>query len=133
MEKSPCDGCDLCCRHIAVEIDEPENKKEFDQIRWFLLHKDVWVFIDNDDSWNLQVNNKCERLMPRSQVAVDRKQQEETVDCVCGFYEERPQICRDYSSDNCERNGEGDSFKVLWKSLEEFEEWVEGGKIIPED
>lgn len=108
MEKNPCDGCDLCCRHIAVEIDKPETKKEFDQIRWFLLHENVWIFIDNDNSWNLQVNNKCKKLKK---------------DGWCGFYEKRPEICREYSSENCERNGEGDSFKVLFKCLEDFEEW----------
>ena len=117
MKKNPCDGCDLCCRHIAVEIDEPESEKEFGQIRWFLLHEDVWVFIDNDNSWNLQVNRPCVKLK----------------DNMCSYYEKRPQICRDYSAENCERNGDGDSFKLMWKNLEEFEEWVESGKIIPED
>ena len=107
-EKNLCDGCDLCCRHIAVEIDKPENNKEFDQIRWFLLHQDVWVFIDNDDSWNLQINTPCVKLKAG----------------MCEIYNKRPQICRDYSAENCERNGNGKSFKVMWKNLEEFEEWM---------
>jgi len=115
--KNPCDGCDLCCRHVAVEIDAPETEKEYDQIRWFLLHENVWVFIDNDDSWNMQVNNKCKKLKE---------------DGWCGYYEKRPIICREYSSENCERNGDGDSFKIMWKSLEEFNEWVKAGCIIPE-
>ena len=117
-EKNPCDGCDLCCRHVAVEIDEPETKKEFDNIRWFLLHKDIWIFVDNDDSWNMQVNNRCKKLGE---------------DGWCGAYEKRPAICRDYSSDGCERNGEGDSFKIMWKSLEEFDDWVLKGRITPEN
>jgi len=116
MEKdNPCSGCDLCCRHIALEIDKPETEKEFDQIRWFLVHKNVWIFIDNDGSWNMQVNTPCEKLK----------------DGLCSIYEKRPKICQDYSSDNCEKNGDGDSFKIIWKSLEEFEEWVENGKVIP--
>lgn len=117
-KENPCDGCDLCCRHIAVEIDAPETDKEFDQIRWFLLHEDVWVFIDNDDSWNLQVNRKCEKLGENGW---------------CGIYEERPFICKDYSAKNCERHGSGDSYKVLFKSLEDFEEWVSKGRVIPSD
>ena len=117
MEKNPCNGCDLCCRHIAVEIDVPETEKEYDQIRWFLLHKDVWVFIDNDDSWNLQVNNKCEKL----------------IDGICDYYEKRPAICRDYSTGSCEKNGDGDSFKLMWKSVDEFNVWVDEGKVIPEN
>jgi Fe-S-cluster containining protein len=116
-EKNPCDGCDLCCRHVAVEIDEPETKKEFDQIRWFLLHEDVWIFIDNDNSWNMQVNRPCVKLK----------------DGRCSYYENRPRICRDYSAESCEKHGDGDSFKIMWKSLEEFEEWVSEGKVIPED
>ena len=120
MKKNLCEGCDLCCRHIAVEIDEPETAKEFDQIRWFLLHRDVWVFIDNDDSWNLQVNTPCERLGK---------------DGWCGdkdsrIYDGRPQICKDYSSENCEKNGDGNSFKIMWKNVGEFDDWVNDGKVV---
>ena len=66
----------------------------------------------------MQVNNKCEKL---------------TAGGMCGYYEERPAICRDYSADNCERNGDGDSFKVMWKGVEEFNVWVSEGCVIPED
>ena len=118
MEKNPCDGCDLCCRHVAVEIDVPENDKEYDQIRWFLLHEDIWIFIYNDDSWNMQVNRKCEKLDENG---------------MCGYYKERPQICRDYSVENCEGNGSGKSFKIMWKSVEEFKDWIDSGRIIPRD
>ena len=118
MGKNLCDECDLCCRHIAVEIDKPETKKEYDQIKWFLLHKEVWVFIDNDNSWNLQVNNKCEKLGQ---------------DGFCTYYKKRPAICRDYSADSCEKNGDGKSFKILWKSLQEFEDWISGGSVIPKN
>ena len=54
------------------------------------------------------MNNKCEKL----------------VDGKCSYYEKRPAICRDYSAGSCERNGDGESFKIMWKSLEEFEEWM---------
>jgi Fe-S-cluster containining protein len=107
-----CSGCDHCCNYVALEIDKPENEEELDQIRWFLLHKNVWVFIDHDDSWNLQFNTPCEKL--------DKKK--------CSFYEKRPQICRDYSTENCEKYGDGDSFKFLWKTLEDFEGWLKNNK-----
>lgn len=108
VKRNPCDGCDLCCRHVAVEIDAPESDKEFDQIKWFLLHEDIWIFIDNDDSWNMQVNRPCVKLKDKT----------------CSIYKSRPGICRDYSAKSCERNGDGDSFKIMWKSLEEFESWL---------
>lgn len=127
-EKNPCDDCDLCCRHIAVEIDKPESKKEFDQIRWFLLHEDIWIFIDNDNSWNLQVNRTCVKLTP-----LDKRNLMGQVGGSCSYYEKRPSICRNYSAVNCERNGDGDSFKIMWKEIEEFEKWVDEGKVIPKD
>jgi len=115
--KNPCEGCTKCCEYICIEIDKPENKEDYDEIKWYLLHRDVWVFIDNDNSWNIQFNTKCMKLQ----------------DGKCGYYEQRPHICRAHSADECEKYGEGDSFKVLFKSLEEFEKWVEDGSIIPKD
>lgn len=103
-----CEGCSLCCRYVALEIDTPEDSEDIDQIRWYVLHKNVWVFIDHDDSWNLQFNTPCEKLDEN----------------LCSIYEKRPQICRSYSTENCERYGEGDSFKVLFRNLEDFEKWL---------
>jgi len=117
VKKNPCKGCNLCCKHVAIEIDSPEDDDDFEQIRWFLAHKNVWVFIDHDDSWNVQFNTLCKKLNEKG---------------LCSIYERRPQICRDYSSENCEKYGAGESFKLLWKDLEEFEKWVKSGKIIPE-
>ncbi len=108
-EENPCHGCTKCCEYVALEIDTPEDKNDFGQIRWFLTHKDVWVFIDNDDSWNLQFNTPCEKIGDAGW---------------CDIYDERPTICRGYTSDNCDKNGAGDSFKLLWKNLEEFDEWL---------
>ena len=111
-DKNPCDGCSQCCEYIALEIDEPDLKKKKDvgEIKWYLLHKDVWVFIDNDDTWNIQFNTKCEKLDDKG---------------MCGDYENRPYICRQHSPENCERYGDGDSFKFLFKTKEEFEQWLE--------
>lgn len=112
-ETNPCFGCTKCCNHVALEIDTPEDKEDFDQIRWFLVHRDVFVFIDHDDSWNLQFNSPCEKLSENGS---------------CTIYDKRPTICREYDSENCERYGEGNSYKVLWKNLEEFEEWMKKNK-----
>ena len=113
VEKYSCEGCSRCCRYVAMEIDAPEDKKDFEQMRWFLLHKNVWIFIDNDDSWNIQFNTPCDELDSRG---------------LCKIYETRPQICRDYSSKTCERWGDGDSFKTLWKSEKEFSVWLKEHK-----
>ena len=115
-ESNPCSGCSLCCRYVALEIDKPEDEKDIDQIKWFLIHKNVWVFIDHDDSWNVQFNTPCENLDGH----------------LCSIHpkylnipqDKRPLICQEYSTDSCERYGDGNSYKLLWKNRAEFEEWL---------
>ena len=117
-DKNPCYGCSLCCRYVALEIDTPEDDEDWDNIYWYLLHKNVWVWIDNDDSWNLQFNTPCEKL---------------TKEQWCGIYKDRPMVCKRYTSDACERYGEGKAYKLLFKNAEEFQKWFKEGKKIPKD
>ncbi len=42
-----CDYCPAkCCRYFALPIDIPETLKDFDYIRWFLLHEKATVFVE---------------------------------------------------------------------------------------
>ncbi len=82
-----CDYCTAkCCRYFALPIDKPTTAQEFDFMRWFLLHDRASVFVD-DQIWYILVHTTCKHLQPDNR---------------CGIYETRPQICRDYSTDNCE-------------------------------
>jgi uncharacterized protein len=82
-----CDHCTAkCCHYFAFPIDEPKTRKDFDYLRWFMLHGRVGVFVD-DDVWYLMVFAVCKHLQD---------------DYRCGIYHTRPQICRDYSTDDCE-------------------------------
>ena len=77
----PCARCGaVCCKHVALEIDKPTNKQDYDYIRWYLLHKKVEVFTD-EGKWYLKHETECEKLLPNGR---------------CGIYETRPSICRDY-------------------------------------
>lgn len=115
-ETNPCEGCTTCCSYVAIELDSPENEEEYNNIRWYLVHKDVWIFVDHDNSWNIQFNSPCEMLNEKGW---------------CKIYEKRPMICRQYTTKNCEKNGNGKSYKILFKTLKEFEEWFNNGKVIP--
>lgn len=93
----PCKKCgSICCKHIALEIDKPKTKQEIDQVRWYLLHKNVEVFIDNDKNWFLKFATNCKELS----------------NGLCKSYTKRPKICKDYpNKDNyCEFEGEGNYF-----------------------
>ena len=97
-----------CCRYFALPIDPPENWKDFDFIRWYLLHDRATVFIE-DDCWYLLVHTKCKHLGE---------------DNLCGIYETRPQICRDYTTKNCEYEDDW-VYDHYWETPEQIEEYAE--------
>jgi Fe-S-cluster containining protein len=83
----------MCCRYLALPIEPPEDRDDFDDIRWYLLHTGVSVFVE-DGEWYLYVAADCRHLQP---------------DYRCGIYQTRPRICRQYTTDNCDyHSGEYD-------------------------
>jgi len=100
-----------CCQHVALEIDTPDCKQDYDNIRWFLLHKGVKVFCDFDDEWHVEFEAPCSKLND---------------DYSCNFYEKRPEICRAYPGDHeeCEFENDEQVYKLLFTSCEEFEQYL---------
>lgn len=72
-----------CCRYFALQIDTPRSASDYDNLRWYLAHQQVAIFVEGRD-WYLQINNPCRYL---------------AADYSCAMYERRPQICRDYGWD----------------------------------
>lgn len=104
-----CDYCSAkCCRYFALPIDEPETEKDFDFVRWFLLHDRATVFVE-DDSWYLLVHTVCKHLQPDNR---------------CGIYFTRPQICREYSTDNCEFDDDC-AYEKYFETAEQVAEYIE--------
>ena len=97
-----------CCRYFALPIDTPESWKDFDYIRWYLLHERATVFIE-DDSWYLLVHTGCRHLGD---------------DNLCTQYDTRPQICRDYTTKNCEYEDDWVYERYL-ETPEQVEEYAE--------
>ena len=57
-----CEKCTgLCCRYFALPIETPEDKDDFDDIRWYLCHKGITVFVEDGD-WYINIKNKCKHL-----------------------------------------------------------------------
>ena len=94
MPGNLCEHCTgMCCRYLALPIDEPEDREEFDDIRWYLLHEGVSVFVESGE-WYLYIATDCRHLQS---------------DYRCGIYETRPRICRKYTTENCDyHSGEYD-------------------------
>ena len=86
--KIQCEKCTgLCCRYFALPIETPEDKEDYDDIRWYLCHNDVTVFVEDDD-WYVNVKNKCKNLSEK--------------DYRCKIYDTRPKICRGYKTADCD-------------------------------
>ena len=87
--ETKCGGCiALCCRYFAIEVEAPTEPKDFDDLKWYMLHDKVELFTEGR-SWYVQVFNKCTNLGVNNE---------------CTDYENRPGICREYENDFCDRD-----------------------------
>jgi uncharacterized protein len=60
MEEKSCEGCDgKCCKYVITELDIPEKEEDFDDIKWYVCHENVFVFIEEDGTWNLEFVTPC--------------------------------------------------------------------------
>lgn len=104
-----CSGCTECCEYISLEIDRPTTLKDVDNVIWYLIHKNVWVWVDEGNKWYLQFNTPCEKLDAAGR---------------CGWYAHRPKLCQDYKQSECPRYTSGAAEKFLFKNESEFVNWL---------
>ncbi len=122
-ECKSCEGCKAeCCRYVAMEIDTPESLEDFEDIKWYVLHKNVNVYVDEDYVWHIEFITPCEFL------GDDNK---------CLIYDKRPKICREYDQEECTFHNEY-SERYSFKTIEDVEKYIEevfkkGLHKIPDD
>lgn len=106
-----------CCRYFALPIETPTTWGDFDHMRWYVMHGRTAIFVD-DGTWFLLVFADCENLL---------------ADQRCGIYLDRPQICREYSTDNCEYDNDGcyDKYFETSEQLWEYAEAVLPARKVP--
>jgi len=103
-----CDHCPAkCCRYFALPIETPDEMADFEYMRWYLLHERASVFTEDED-WYLLVHTVCKHL------GEDNR---------CGIYETRPQICRDYTTDNCEYDDDW-TYEKYFETPEQVHEYA---------
>ncbi len=108
-----CEGCGArCCRYVATQIDTPTSKRDYDYLRWYLLHRHVNVFIDHAGGWYIEFETPCEQL------GEDHR---------CSGYETRPQICRGHGvgDTDCEFHGATEPYKRRFKTAAALEDWLD--------
>ena len=110
MSVNLCDKCaGLCCRYLALPIEKPTAKGDFDDVRWYLAHEGISVFVEDAD-WYINVASRCKYL---------------NRDNLCDIYEQRPRICRGYKDENCDFHGGDYGYELYFSSIEELDEYLE--------
>ena len=88
--KNKCHACrGLCCTYVTVDLAAPKNWDDFDEIRWYILHKNVVVYKTQDEEeWRVEFIADCDYL--------DRANHR------CTQYENRPDVCKEYTTEECD-------------------------------
>ncbi|MDO4584053.1 MAG: YkgJ family cysteine cluster protein [Planctomycetia bacterium] len=104
-----------CCRYFALEIDAPVDWEDYDHIRWYLLHENAAVFTENE-GWFLLFHSRCKCLDENNR---------------CTDYENRPNVCRQYTTDRCEYDDDWvyDRYFETPEQVEEYAEAVLGPRL----
>ncbi len=103
-----CKKCDAkCCKYFALQIDAPRSRDDFENLRWYITHKNTAIFYEKG-KWFLEIKNECKYL---------------TSDYKCSIYERRPKICREHGTDICEIHGEAEH-DLYFKSLGSLDNYI---------
>jgi Fe-S-cluster containining protein len=98
-----------CCRYLCFEIDRPESYEDFENARWFLMHKGVSIHIEENGDWYMAITNRCRNL---------------TRDNLCRDYDNRPLICRSYSVEGCDFTKGDYEYSMLFKTPRQLEDYA---------
>lgn len=108
-----CDACTgKCCRYFSLNITAPTTWDDYDEIRWYLAHEQTIVYVD-EGNWYLLVMSPCQYLMD---------------DHRCGIYDDRPKVCREYTTAACEYDSDW-SFERLFEAPEQI--WEYASVVLP--
>ena len=103
-----CEHCPAaCCRYLALPLDKPTSARDYDDIRWYLMHQGVSVFVEEGD-WYIQYQTTCKKLGP---------------DNLCTIYETRPAICREYQPNGCDYSGGSYGYDHLFTHPKQIEQY----------
>ncbi len=107
----PCDECGgRCCKYVAIEIDKPTTKTDYDHIRWYLVHENVNVFVDHDNKWHIEFRTPCEFQDENNR---------------CSIYSKRPKICREHCDEEGSCEFYDTPYSMYFSEAREFEKYLE--------
>jgi len=113
-----CEHCTaVCCRYLAVPLDRPRTARDYDDIRWYLMHQGIIVFVEDGD-WYIQFQTRCKNL------GLDNR---------CAAYDSRPVICQEYQPGDCDYAGGDYEYERLFTHPHQIDEYYhrKTGRKLP--
>lgn len=108
MGSIQCDQCaGTCCNYLALPIDKPKTVRDYDDIRWYLLHEGISVFVE-DGGWYIQIQTRCKHLGDDNR---------------CMTYASRPRICADYNPGECDYSESDYGYDLLFTHAKQIEDY----------
>ncbi len=105
-----CEHCQAaCCRYLALPIDKPKTERDYDDIRWYVMHQGISIFVE-EGSWYIQIRTTCKNL------GGDNR---------CTIYETRPEICKEYDPGDCDYSGGDYGYDHFFSHASQIEEFYE--------
>jgi len=116
MTSALCEHCTgVCCQYLALPLETPETRGDFDDIRWYLLHENISVFVE-DGAWYICMASRCRHLGR---------------DYRCEIYASRPRICRRYGTDNCDYHSGDYDWEAHFTCAEHLDEYLRARRAAP--
>lgn len=110
-----CNHCTgKCCRYFSLPIETPVGHAGFDTIGLYLAHGQTLVYVENG-TWYLVVMTRCQYLLRDNR---------------CAVYFNRPRICREYTTDECEYDNDW-SFEQVFESPAQVAEFADAVVPVP--
>lgn len=105
-----CEHCAAaCCRYLALPIDKPTTRRDYDDMRWYLMHEGVTIFVEEGD-WYIQYATRCKSL---------------GADNLCQVYDSRPELCREYEAKDCDYSGGSSGYDHYFTHASQVETFYE--------
>lgn len=92
LEKKSCSRCGNCCREIFFLIDKAYTEEGLDHLQWARHHGLKIAYREDPNGrklWGVELDAPCKHL-----------KEAENGKTSCQIYENRPQMCRNYTGKN---------------------------------
>ena len=112
-----CEECNgACCRYVAMEIDIPETLEDFSDIRWYVAHENIAVYVEEDGTWNIEFLTSCKYLTKEGKCSIHENYVQGAI--------KRPKICREFTTDQCPYHNEYTEL-YRFENMEDIDKYIE--------